>query len=76
MNWAFSSLTEFLEMGKHGHFVWICVWLTIAALILLFVIEVTQHRFLQRAMMTQQPRKKPPSPAEHSADHHDNKDTV
>lgn len=75
MNWAFSSLSEFLEMGKHGHFVWICVWLTIAALILLFVIEITQHRFLQRAM-AQQPGKRPPSSAAHSADHHDNKDKV
>lgn len=54
MTWAFSSWVEFFEMGKHGHFVWICVLLTIVAFIALFVVEHNQHKFLSRMTSSSQ----------------------
>lgn len=58
MNWAFESFWDFLQMGKHGGFVWSCVVLTVLAFILLFAIERAQYCFLKRAM-AQQPAAQP-----------------
>lgn len=52
----FHSFAEFLAMGKHGFYVWLCYGLTFLVIIGLIIYSISQRKAVYKDTLNQQAR--------------------
>lgn len=57
MNFYFSDFSAFLQMGKHGFYVWLCYGVMLSILVLLVVNNYWQLKGLKKQFQQLQARK-------------------
>lgn len=54
----FHSFAEFIAMGTHGFYVWLCYGLTFLAIIGLITYSISQRKIIYKDTLNQQARQK------------------